>query len=160
MGKRIGEGASREEVYDVSWCLLLVSLLIGLVVSACIAVLLPTVFIPYLYPLFHLEGLSLRIAATMCVVFIIMMPSKAFDITNITGILRAGGDVRVSAVIDVGSVWLVSVPITALTALVFDAPVALVFLGIQAEGLSKVPLGIHRLRSRKWINDVTRGEAA
>lgn len=160
VGKRIGEGASREEVYDVSWCLLLVSLLIGLVVSACIAVLLPTVFIPYLYPLFHLEGLSLRIAATMCVVFIIMMPSKAFDITNITGILRAGGDVRVSAVIDVGSVWLVSVPITALTALVFDAPVALVCLGIQAEGLSKVPLGIHRLRSRKWINDVTRGEAA
>lgn len=160
VGKRIGEGASREEVYDVSWCLLLVSLFIGIVVSACIAVLLPTVFIPYLYPMFHLEGLSLRIAATMCVIFIIMMPSKAFDITNITGILRAGGDVRVSAVIDVGSVWMVSVPITALSAMVFDAPVALVCLGIQAEGLSKVPLGVWRLRSRKWINDVTRKEPA
>lgn len=160
VGKRIGEGASREEVYDVSWCLLLVSLFIGIVVSACIAVLLPTVFIPYLYPMFNLEGLSLRIAATMCVIFIIMMPSKAFDITNITGILRAGGDVRVSAVIDVGSVWMVSVPITALSAMVFDAPVALVCLGIQAEGLSKVPLGVWRLRSRKWINDVTRKEPA
>lgn len=156
VGKRIGEGASKEEIYDVSWCLLLVSVLIGLIVSAALAVLLPTVFIPYLYPLFHLEGLSLRIAATMCVVFIIMMPTKAFDITNITGVLRAGGDVRVSAVIDVGAVWLVSVPITALTALVFDAPVALVCLGIQAEGLCKVPLGVWRLRSRKWINDVTR----
>lgn len=160
VGKRIGEGASREEVYDVSWCLLLVTLLVGFIVSACIAVLLPTVFIPYLYPMFHLEGLSLRIAATMCVVFILMMPTKAFDITNITGILRAGGDVRVSAVIDVGSVWLVSLPITALSALVFDAPVALVCLGIQAEGLSKMPLGILRLRSRKWINDVTREGAS
>lgn len=160
VGKRIGEGASREEVYDVSWCLLLVSLFIGVAVSVCIAVLLPTVFIPYLYPMFHLKGLSLRIAATMCVIFIIMMPTKAFDITNITGILRAGGDVRVSAVIDVGSVWMVSVPITALSAMVFDAPVALVCLGIQAEGLSKVPLGVWRLRSRKWINDVTRKEPA
>ncbi|MEY8260446.1 MATE family efflux transporter [Oscillospiraceae bacterium 50-60] len=157
VGKRIGEGASREEVYEVSWCMLLLTVLIGLMVSLSLAVLLPTVFIPRLYPLFHLEGLSLEIAATMCVVFIFMMPTKAFDITNISGVLRAGGDVRVSAVIDVGSVWLVALPITVLSALVFEAPVALVCLGIQAEGLSKVPLGIWRLRSRKWINNVTRG---
>ena len=156
VGKRIGEGASREKVYEVSWCMLLLTVMIGLVVSLSLAVLLPTVFIPWLYPMFHLEGLSLEIAATMCVVFIIMMPTKAFDITNISGVLRAGGDVRVSAVIDVGSVWLVALPITVLSALVFEAPVALVCLGIQAEGLSKVPLGIWRLRSRKWINDVTR----
>ena len=156
VGKRIGEGASREEVYEVSWCMLLLTVLIGLMVSLSLAVLLPTVFIPRLYPLFHLEGLSLEIAATMCVVFIFMMPTKAFDITNISGVLRAGGDVRVSAVIDVGSVWLVALPITVLSALVFEAPVALVCLGIQAEGLSKVPLGIWRLRSRKWINNVTR----
>lgn len=156
VGKRIGEGASKEEVYEVSWCMLLLTVLTGLMVSLSLAVLLPTVFIPRLYPLFQLEGLSLEIAATMCVVFIIMMPTKAFDITNISGVLRAGGDVRVSAVIDVGSVWLVALPITVLSALVFDAPVALVCLGIQAEGLSKVPLGIWRLRSRKWINDVTR----
>ena len=56
VGKRIGEGASREETYDLSWCLLLVSLFIGFTVAACLAILLPTVFIPYLYPLFHLEG--------------------------------------------------------------------------------------------------------
>ena len=160
VGKRIGQGASKEEVYEVSWCMLLLTVLVGLVVSASLAALLPTVFIPYLYPLFHLEGLSLEIAATMCVVFVFMMPTKAFDITNISGVLRAGGDVRVSAVIDVGSVWLVALPITALSALVFEAPVALVCLGIQAEGLSKVPLGIWRLRSRKWINDVTREGAS
>lgn len=160
VGKRIGEGASREKVYEVSWCMLLLTVMIGLMVSLSLAVLLPTVFIPWLYPLFHLEGLSLEIAATMCVVFIIMMPTKAFDITNIPGVLRAGGDVRVSAVIDVGSVWLVALPITVLSALVFEAPVALVCLGIQAEGLSKVPLGIWRLRSRKWINDVTREGAS
>ena len=160
VGKRIGEGASREKVYEVSWCMLLLTVMIGLVVSLSLAVLLPTVFIPWLYPMFHLEGLSLEIAATMCVVFVFMMPTKAFDITNISGVLRAGGDVRVSAVIDVGSVWLVALPITVLSALVFEAPVALVCLGIQAEGLSKVPLGIWRLRSRKWINDVTREGAS
>ena len=159
IGKLIGEGASRDQVYDVGCCLLLLSLLLGFLGSACLAVLLPTVFIPYLYPLFHLADLSLRIAVTMCVVFIVIMPTKAFDITNISGILRAGGDVRMAAIIDLGSLWGVAVTTTALTALVFHAPAALVCLGIQAEGLSKMPLGIWRLRSRKWINDVTRKEA-
>lgn len=158
IGKRIGEGDSKEQVYEVGCCLLLLSLLLGLVGSVCLAVLLPTVFIPYLYPLFHLADLSLQIAATMCVVFIFIMPTKAFDITLISGILRAGGDVRMAAFIDLGSVWGLAVTTTALTALVFHAPVALVCLGIQAEGLSKMPLGIWRLRSRKWINDVTREE--
>ena len=60
VGKRIGEGAGREEVYSLGCCLLTVSFGVGLVVSVCLAVLLPTVFIPYLYPLFHLEGLARR----------------------------------------------------------------------------------------------------
>ena len=38
-----------------------------------------------------------------------------------------------------------------------DAPVAVVCLCIQTENICKMPWGIHRLRSRKWINDVTGG---
>ena len=156
VGKRIGEGASRDEVYSLSWCLLLVSFLIGLAVSLCLAVLLPTVFIPYLYPLFHLKDLAMEIAVTMCVVYLFMLPMKAFDISNITGILRAGGDARMASVIDLCPLWLAAVPLTALTGLVLNAPIALVCLCIQSENFCKMPWGIHRLRSRKWINNITR----
>lgn len=157
VGKRIGEGAGREEVYSLGCCLLTVSLGVGVAVAAALAVLLPTVFVPYLYPLFHLEGLALRIAVTMCVVYICMMPMKAFDITNITGLLRAGGDARIASVIDLAPLWVVAVPLTALAALALDAPVTIVCLCIQTENLCKMPVGILRLRSRKWINDITRG---
>ena len=157
VGKRIGEGAGREEVYSLGCCLLTVSLGVGVAVAAALAVLLPTVFVPYLYPLFHLEGLALRIAVTMCVVYICTMPMKAFDITNITGLLRAGGDARMASVIDLAPLWVVAVPLTALAALMLDAPVTIVCLCIQTENLCKMPLGILRLRSRKWINDVTQG---
>ena len=156
VGKRIGEGASREETYDLSWCLLLVSLFIGFTVAACLAILLPTVFIPYLYPLFHLEGLSLNIATIMCTVYVVMLPLKSFDINNITGILRAGGDARMASVIDLAPLWLVAVPLTALTGLVLNAPVWVVCLCIQVENICKMPLGVRRLRSRKWINNITR----
>lgn len=157
VGKRIGEGAGKDEIYSLGCCLLTVSLLVGAAVSLCLAIALPTVFIPYLYPLFHLEGLALRIAVTMCVVYICILPLKAFDITNITGLLRAGGDARMASVIDLVSQWGVAVPLTLLTALVVDAPVTLVCVALQSENFSKMPWGIFRLRSRKWINDVTRG---
>ena len=47
-----------------------------------------------------------------------------------------------------------------LAALVLDAPVTIVCLCIQTENVCKMPLGVLRLRSRKWINDITRGGAA
>ena len=157
VGKRIGEGASKEEVYSLGCCLLEVSLLVGLAVAVCLAALLPTVFIPYVFPLFHLEGLSRQIAAVMCAILALMMPAKAFDITNITGLLRAGGDARMASVIDLGCQWGIAVPLSFLTALVLNAPVAVVCFAIQSENLCKMPWGIVRLRSRKWINSVTRG---
>ncbi len=158
VGKRIGEGAGKDEIYSLGCCLLLVSLLVGLAVALCLGAALPLIFIPILYPLFHLEGLALEIAITMCIVYICILPLKAFDITNITGLLRAGGDARMASVIDLSPLWLVAVPLTALTGLVLNAPVAVVCLSIQTESLCKMPLGIHRLRSRKWINDITRKE--
>ena len=157
VGKRIGEDASKEEIYSLGCCLLEVSLLVGLAVAVCLAALLPTVFIPHVFPLFHLEGLSQEIAAVMCAILALMMPAKAFDITNITGLLRAGGDARMASVIDLGCQWGIAVSLSFLTALVLNAPVAVVCFAIQSENFCKMPWGIVRLRSRKWINSVTRG---
>lgn len=155
VGKSIGEGASQDEVYSLSWCLLLVSVLIGACVSLGLAIALPVFFIPYLFPLFQLQSLAMDIAVKMCLVHIVMMPLRAFDITNITGILRAGGDARMAAVIDILPLWLIAVPMTALTGLVLNAPVLFVCISLQAETFCKPFWGTWRLRSRKWINDIT-----
>ncbi len=157
MGKHIGEGASKDKVYSLGLCLLTVSTLLGVVIGICLSLLLPTVFIPYLYPLFNLTKEATTIAVTMCVVYACVMPMRAFDFTNITGLLRAGGDSRMAAVLDLIPLWVVAIPLTALTALVLQAPIAVICLCIQSENLCKMPLGIIRLRSRKWINDITQG---
>lgn len=158
VGKHIGEGKSKEEVYSLGCCMLILSVLLGGAVSLAVALALPTLFIPFLYPLFHLEGLSLRIAITMCIVYVFFVPLKAFDITNITGVLRAGGDSRMAAIMDITPLWGVAVPLTALCGLVLEAPIALTCIAIHTESICKVPWGIARLRSRKWINDVTKGD--
>ena len=91
----------------------------------------------------------------MCAILALMMPAKAFDITNITGLLRAGGDTRMAAVLDLAPLWLLAIPLTALFALALDAPIPLVCVATHCESLLKTPMGVVRLRSRKWINDVT-----
>lgn len=63
LGKAIGEGTDKDRVYDLSWCLLIVSFLLGLGLAAALALALPLVFIPYLYPLFSLSPLATEAAA-------------------------------------------------------------------------------------------------
>ena len=156
VGKRIGEGADKEDVYRLSVTLLWVSALVGAAVSVILAVLLPTLFIPYLYPLFGLSETATYAAVALCVVYLAVMPLRSFDITSIIGILRAGGDSRMATVLDISPLWGLAIPATALFALVLDAPLALVCAATQFENFVKAPLSVIRLRSRKWINDITR----
>lgn len=156
VGKRIGEGGKKEEVYSLSCCLLLVAFLLGTVLAVLLAVALPTVFIPFLYPLFSLSETATQAAITLCVIYLLMMPMKSYDISNITGVLRAGGDAVMASIIDLVPLWLVAVPLAALTGWVLNAPLPLVCFSIYAENVIKMPWGVHRLRSRKWIHDLTR----
>lgn len=156
VGKEIGEGKSREHIYSVSQTLLIASFLVGLCVTALLLILLPVFFQPVLFQLFHLTEGAAYAATCMCTLYALSMPTRAFDVTNVTGVLRAGGDARVAALIDVGPLWLAAVPVMAMAALVFKAPVLVVCLTMQVENLCKFPLGLIRFRSKKWINDITR----
>lgn len=156
VGKRIGEGAEREEIYSLSQCLLLVAFLLGLGLSVVLAAALPLFFVPVLYPLFSLSETATQAAVFLCIAYIVTLPLKSYDISNITGVLRAGGDAAMASIIDLAPLWLVAVPLAALTGWVLDAPLILVCFSIYAENFIKMPLGILRLRSRKWIHDLTR----
>lgn len=157
VGKEIGQGHSRERVYEVSWTLLLVSMLVGGAVMALLLALLPAFFRPVLFPLFQLAPGAAEAATYLAIVYAVFMPMRAFDITNITGVLRAGGDAKAASLIDIGPLWLAAIPLMALTGLVLYAPTWVVCIAMQAENMLKCPIGLVRFRSRKWINDITRG---
>ena len=155
IGKAIGEGRSHREVMDLSRTLLVFTLLVGAGLAAVSLALVPTVFVPVVFPLFKLAGQSAAIAAALAVTSFVMIPLHAYSISAVTGVLRAGGDVAWSAALDIAPQWLVALPLTALFALVFKSNYWLVAAAIQAESLLKVPLCALRIRTGKWIHDVT-----
>jgi Na+-driven multidrug efflux pump len=91
-------------------------------------------------------------------IFALDMPMRMFNWHVIIGILRAGGDTTYSMVLDVGGTWLVSVPLCLLAGLVLGLPFWLVYAATLVEDIPKVFMGIARLKSGKWLNNLTHRE--
>ena len=83
------------------------------------------------------------------------MTLKDFNSVNIVGVLRGGGDVRAATLIDIGPLWTCAIPYAAICGLVLRLPVFWVYLAFPLEQIIKCSIGIARLRSGKWIRDVT-----
>ncbi len=84
---------------------------------------------------------------------------KVSNMMLIVGILRAGGDARVSAVIDVSTLWLVGLPAAALGAFVFGLPVYWVYALTILDEACKVIIASWRVISKKWIRNLARQHA-
>lgn len=80
---------------------------------------------------------------------------KMFNMINIVGILRGGGDTKFSMYLEMCAIWLLGVPAAFLGGLVWKLPIYAVFALTMFEELCKMLVGIHRIVSRKWIHNLT-----
>ena len=154
IGREIGAGR-REHVYEVGATLDTLAFLCGLIIG--IPLILGAWFVfPWLvYPFFHLSETAGSITTMMLTFIGVFLALRAFDSVNTVGVLRGGGDVRAATIIDTTPLWFVSLPLAALFGLVFQWGIFWVYVGIMAEQFVKFGIGLYRLRSREWINDVT-----
>ena len=155
IGKAIGEGQSHDDLMALARTLSWVTILVGMVLAVIALALVPLLFQPVIFPLFELYDLSAHLATTLAVTGFACIPLHAYSISAVTGILRAGGDVLWSTALDLAPQWVLALPLTAVLALVLDADPWFVSLAIQAESFVKCPICLWRIRSRKWIHDVT-----
>lgn len=79
---------------------------------------------------------------------------KSFNATLIVGVLRGGGDTKFSMILEMGSVWLVGVPLAFWGALVLKLPVHLVSVMVCMEEVVKAAIGMPRIISKKWVTNV------
>ena len=158
IGREIGAGHS-DRVYNIGKCLNVVSVIQGALVGAIM--LLGTRFVlePFIYPVypaFQDSPGAAGITTVILTVAAVFLPARAFNGTNIVGVLRGGGDVRFSTVIDLLPLWVVAIPLAAVSGLVAELGILWVYLSIEMENVVKLFLGVWRFRSGAWIHDVTR----
>ena len=155
VGREIGRGTRSDRVYSIGSALNLIALLLGLAVAGVMIVLTLTLADPLLYPIFHLSPTARGITTMMLLVTFIAMPLRSFNSTNVVGVLRGGGDVRMASLIDLAPLWLAALPVAAVTGLVLHLSIFVVYLAISLENIVKVFLGVWRFRSGAWIHDLT-----
>ncbi len=97
----------------------------------------------------------LQAARGILLVFGVTMIVRVFNIINVVGILRSGGDTRFTLMLDAIGVWLIGVPLAFVGGLLFRLPIEQVMILIIVEEVFKSVFGLRRLHSRKWINRLT-----
>ena len=155
IGREIGRG-NRDQVQRKAWVLDALALVVGLVCMGIIALVRNVLLRPYILPLMRMEGAACDIAMYMMGVLMLVQPVSSVSLTNIVGVLRGGGDVRYAMLCDVGPLYAVCLPLAALTALVWKLDIRYVYPLMSIDVIVQLFLVIPRLRSGKWIHDVTR----
>ena len=150
IGKTLGAG-KKEEAYLYSKRLIAGAMLAG--------VMLGIVMILLRGPMLSMfGGLSPEVLQKANIILLfgsLTMWFRAYNCINVVGVLRSGGDTVFSLVLDVGSMWVIGVPLCAVATYVWHLPVEYVYLCTFAEEIAKMLIGIPHFIGRKWLNNLT-----
>lgn len=151
IGNKIGRGEDEEEIYDYALKFLSVAIVTGVFLGGIIA-LTPDLTLKLFS---NLDPEVYRNAKNLLVIMGLLFFVRSYTSTAIVGVLRGGGDTKYSMALEVGSVWIIGVPLAFIGALVLKLPVYLVFLLVSIEEVVKFLISIPRIVSKKWIKKVT-----
>lgn len=98
-----------------------------------------------------------RLALTMIAIGAATLLGTSYHASCFIGINRGAGDSRFVALVDMICGWFIVLPATYMAALVFHAPLPVVFLMTRVDQCFKWIIAFFRLRGNKWIKNVTRG---
>jgi putative MATE family efflux protein len=149
IGKKIGEG-DETAARDYAARITVFSPIVA--VGAAGLLLLLSRFLPLI---FNVNEQVIAQTRLMFIIISVMYPFRSFNMSMVVGICRAGGDTIFCVIYDIVFMWAFALPLAAAAAFVFKAPVWTIFLCLNSEECLKVILGIWRLRSGKWLRNVT-----
>ena len=153
VGKTVGSGQIREAIRDARRFGILVPLFsVVLGVSVILAR-------PLLIALFNFSGtlseLTLETAYGVLLIYGLEIAMRNIPYIQVVGIYRSGGDTFTAAIFDIGCLWLLSIPATALAAYL-GAPFLLVFaITYMVEDWPKCVCCLIHFRRGGWIKPVT-----
>jgi putative MATE family efflux protein len=156
IGNAIGAGESWEDVYQKGRTLNWLAPMIGALAGSVLLLLTFGVIRPVLFPLLQLTPRAQEYGLMMMLILSFLTPVRAFSLTNLVGVLRGGGDVRVALFIDVIPMYGLSLPLAAYAGLILNWSVIWIYLAMVVEEICRASFGWLRFRSKKWIRDITR----
>lgn len=149
IGKKIGQ-----QLYDEAKKLAkkLTYFMIG---SAAVLslLLIPLAFL--LKHFFKVEPEVIHMAQIFLFITVVLYPLWAINMVVVVGVCRSGGDTVFALFLDIGFMWIISLPLGFCAVKFWSFPFWAIFLCIHTEDVFKAVLGLIRMKSGKWLHDVT-----
>lgn len=139
----------RERAIDYSKKAKGLSILFSMASSIILAILAPVII-----KFFDIDEVGRRYALYMLYVVAAGIMVKNINYTNIIGILRSGGDTLAGLILDMGSVWLIGVPMAFLGSMVLGLPIYVTFAMVYVEEVVKMIFSQARVLKLKWANTI------
>lgn len=151
VGQKLGEGKT-EEAFNMTKKLLALGVAVGIVLGGLTILLGKPIL-----GLFDFTEKGASDAWRILIVYAATLFLSVYNATIVTGVLRCGGDTRFAMAAEVGTVWIIGVPLAFVTSLVFKWPIFLAVLAVKMEEAVKCFFLTGRFKSRKWLNNVISG---
>ena len=147
-GNQIGAG-NEQTAYQYARRSLITATILGMLVGAVI------ISISGVYPtLYQIEPEVREYVRNILIILGLLFWVRGSNFTLVVGIMRAGGDTRISALIDVSTVWLVGIPMALAGTYLFHLPIWGVYLMVMADEVTKYLFCLRRFFTRRWIHNL------
>lgn len=151
IGNKLGEGDFKAAI-KYSRYFNIIAIPAGLVLGIVFALTAP-----YIVLIFRVQPIVQQNAINIIYILSFFICIKFVNVIQVIGVLRGGGDTTYSFLMEIGSVYLIGVPMAFLGVYYWKLPIYIVILLVSIEEVVKAVIGLHRLFTDKWANDITHG---
>lgn len=151
IGKTIGENKPMDIIKKRSVNLQLIFLAIG-VISSGILLLTKNLIIDF----YDASPETIDITNQFIWVLSVTIIGTAYEAPALCGIVSGGGETSFVLKNDIIFMWLIVLPLSALSAFVFKFPVVVTFACLKADQILKCAVALVKVNSFNWVKTVTR----
>ncbi|NLY45643.1 MAG: MATE family efflux transporter [Tissierella sp.] len=149
IGNKIGEG--REDLAtNYAMKLGILAPMVGVVSGIALWLSAPSIV-----GIFNINAGTAKMTIDVLGIMSIFAPLRFFNVLMIVGVFRGGGDTTYSMLVQLGTIWLFAIPAGFIAAVYFKLSLQVVFFILTLEEVVKIGFEIKRLRSHKWLKDVS-----
>jgi putative MATE family efflux protein len=148
VGQKLGEGKI-DEAYHLAKRLLRVGVILGLIFGGVLILIAKPII-----SLYSFSAAGERYTLYILIIYGSTMWLILLGGMLVVGVMRCGGDTKFAMVTEVGTVWLIGVPLAFFTTMVLGLPIYLAVLAVKTEEVVKAVILLRRFYSRKWAKNM------
>ena len=150
VGKTIGEG-KEDLAREYGKKIYVITPLFNLITAALIIICSPL-----LVSIYNVSEAVRFDAIWLLIITAIYQPIRNTNLVEMVGVLRSGGDTKLSLILDLMGVWVMALPIGALCGLVLHWNILAVYPLMLTEEIMKFTFVTWRLKKGNWVKNLVR----